>query len=162
MALREFNIVIIGGGIHGVAVAQAASAAGYSVLLLEKEGLASGTSGRSSKLIHGGLRYLETAQFSLVAECLRERALLLKNAPELVSLKKIYIPIYKDALRPPWMIRVGLSMYYALSGFNRDSGFRSVPKKEWSDLDGLDTEGLNGVFQYHEAQTDDALLTKRL
>jgi glycerol-3-phosphate dehydrogenase len=160
MPENSFDVAIVGGGIHGVGVAQAVAAAGYSVVLLEKTGLASGTSGKSSKLIHGGLRYLETAQLSLVAECLRERALLLINAPGLVKLKKIFIPVYGGAARPPWMIRAGLSMYFALSGFNKESGFRSVPRKEWASLDGLATDGLRAVFQYHEAQTDDALLTK--
>ena len=72
------SVLVIGGGIHGVGVAQAAAAAGYSVALLEQHHLASGTSSRSSKLIHGGLRYLESAQFSLVRESLRERELLLR------------------------------------------------------------------------------------
>jgi glycerol-3-phosphate dehydrogenase len=160
MSEKIFDVIVVGGGIHGVGVAQAGAAAGHSVLLLEKEGLASGTSGKSSKLIHGGLRYLETAQFSLVSECLHERALLLKNAPGLVKLKKIFIPIYSDTKRRPITIRVGLSLYYALSGFDPHSGFRSVPKSEWGGLDGIETGGLDAVFQYHEAQTDDALLTK--
>lgn len=157
---KNYDIAVIGGGIHGVGTAQAAAAAGYSVALLEMNGLASGTSGKSSKLIHGGLRYLETAQLPLVQECLHERALLLKNAPGLVELKKIFIPVYRETSRRPWLIRIGLSMYYALSGFNRDSGFISVPKREWEHLDGLDAGGLQAVFQYHEAQTDDSLLTK--
>ncbi|MBI3794029.1 MAG: FAD-dependent oxidoreductase [Nitrospinae bacterium] len=160
MGEKVFDLIIIGGGIHGAGAAQAASAGGHSVLLLEKTGLGSGTSGKSSKLIHGGLRYLETGQFKLVGECLRERALLLKNAPGLVKLQKVYIPVYSDTKRRPIIIRVGLSLYYILSGFNPDSGFRSVPKKEWGALDGLDTTGLQAVFQYHEAQTDDAALTK--
>lgn len=74
--MDSYDVVIIGGGIHGVGVAQAAAAAGYQVLLLEKHTLAYGSSSRSSKLIHGGLRYLESAQFSLVHECLSERHLL--------------------------------------------------------------------------------------
>ncbi len=160
MSSGNYDIAVIGGGIHGAGTAQAAAAAGYSTAVLEMNGLGSGTSGKSSKLIHGGLRYLETAQLSLVKECLHERALLLKNAPGLVSLKKIFLPIYRETVRRPWMIRIGLSMYYALSGFNRDSEFISVPKREWEGLDGLNTAGIQAVFQYHEAQTDDALLTK--
>lgn len=156
---KNYDIAIIGGGIHGAGAAQAAAAAGYSVAVLEMNGLGSGTSGKSSKLIHGGLRYLETAQFSLVRECLHERALLLKNAPGLVELKKIFIPVYRETTRRPWLIRAGLTLYYALSGFNRDSGFIAVPKKEWGNLDGMETDGLQAVFQYHEAQTDDTLLT---
>ena len=80
----DYDVIIIGGGIHGVGVAQGMAAAGYSTLVVEQNQWASGTSSKSSKLIHGGLRYLETAQFNLVKECLRERAILLKIAPHLV------------------------------------------------------------------------------
>ncbi len=160
MNSKSYDIAIIGGGIHGAGTAQAAAAAGYSAAVLEMKGLASGTSGKSSKLIHGGLRYLETAQLSLVKECLHERELLLKNAPGLVALKKVFIPVYRETARRPWVIRTGLSLYYALSGFNRDSGFILVPKREWGNLDGMDVDGIQAVFQYHEAQTDDSLLTK--
>ena len=99
---REVDVVIVGGGIHGVGVAQAAAAAGYSTLVVEKQGLAAGTSCKSSKLIHGGLRYLERFEFSLVRESLRERELLLKLAPELVKRKKFFIPIYPETSRRPW------------------------------------------------------------
>src|SRR4051812_48535910 len=95
----DYDFVIIGGGIHGVGVAQAAAAAGYRALLLERNKLASGTSSRSSKLIHGGLRYLETAQLHLVRESLREREILLTIAPDLVHLLAFHIPIYADSLR---------------------------------------------------------------
>ncbi|HSC05424.1 MAG TPA: FAD-dependent oxidoreductase, partial [Steroidobacteraceae bacterium] len=77
--MRRLDVVVVGGGIHGVGVAQAMAAAGHSVLLLEKRALAAGTSSKSSKLIHGGLRYLESAQFGLVHESLNERRLLLAN-----------------------------------------------------------------------------------
>ena len=80
-SIKTYDMVIIGGGIHGAGVAQAAGAAGYSALVIEKIALAHGTSSKSSKLIHGGLRYLETAQIKLVFECLSERTLLLKLAP---------------------------------------------------------------------------------
>ena len=90
--VESYDLVIIGGGIHGVGVAQAASAKGLSVMVLEQTDIASGTSSCSSKLIHGGLRYLESGEFSLVSECLHERALLLKIAPHLVELKPFYIP----------------------------------------------------------------------
>ncbi len=87
MSKSSYDIVVVGGGINGVGVAQAAAAAGYSVLLLEKQALAAGTSSKSSKLIHGGLRYLESYEFGLVRESLNERTLLLKLAPELVQLQ---------------------------------------------------------------------------
>ena len=160
MGNKYYDVIIIGGGIHGVGVAQAAAAAGHSALVLEQATLASGTSSRSSKLIHGGLRYLEGMQISLVRECLRERALLLKNAPSLVKLQPFHIPVYKDTSRRPWLIRSGLILYSLLGGFKRASLFRSLTKDKWDELDGLDTIGLEAVFRYFDAQTDDAALTR--
>jgi glycerol-3-phosphate dehydrogenase len=90
--MKEYDVIIVGGGIHGAGVLQAAAAAGHSALLVEKRELASGTSSRSSKLIHGGLRYLESGQFSLVRESLRERAVHLRIAPDLLHLKSFFIP----------------------------------------------------------------------
>ncbi len=160
MTNRTYDLVIIGGGIHGAGVAQAAAAAGYSVLLLEQDALAAGTSSRSSKLIHGGLRYLESAQFGLVRECLHERALLLKLAPELVKLQPFYLPIYKHTQRRPWQIRTGLSLYAALGGLEEEALFRQVARHEWDALDGLSTSGLQKVYCYFDGQTDDAALTR--
>lgn len=160
MGSKYYDVVVVGGGIHGVGVAQAAAAYGFSALLLEQSTLASGTSSRSSKLIHGGLRYLEGMQFSLVRECLRERALLLKNAPSLVTLKPFYIPVYKDTRRRPSLIRSGLTLYALLGGIRKASLFRSIKKDRWGTLDGLDTIGLEKVFRYYDAQTDDAALTR--
>src|SRR3546814_1268230 len=91
----QFDLLIIGGGIQGAGIAQAAAAAGFSVLVLEKTALASGTSSRSSKLIHGGLRYLESAQLRLVRESLHERERLLRLAPDLVHLVPFHVPIYR-------------------------------------------------------------------
>jgi len=156
----RYDVVVIGGGIHGAGVAQAAAAAGYSVLVLEQQAVAAGTSSRSTKLIHGGLRYLESGQLSLVRECLRERALLLRNAPELVRLRPFYIPIYRDTRRRPWQLRAGLSLYALLGGLGPDTRFERVPRRAWEGLDGLDTTGLQTVFCYWDAQTDDAALTR--
>jgi glycerol-3-phosphate dehydrogenase len=158
--MKQYDVVIVGGGIHGAGVLQAAAAAGHSALLIERQGLASGTSSRSSKLIHGGLRYLESGQFTLVRESLRERAIHLRIARELVELKPFFIPVYRDTRRRPWQLKVGLSMYALLGGFDSSTRFGSVPRREWSSLDGLDTEGLDAVIRYHDAQTDDALLTR--
>ena len=160
MAGPDYDVVIIGGGIHGVGVAQAAAAAGYSVLLLEQHNLGSGTSSRSSKLIHGGLRYLESAHLGLVRESLREREILLHIAPALVQRVPFYIPVYAATRRPPWMIRAGLSLYALLGGLSRETRFESVPRARWQDLDGLATNGLREVFRYEDAQTDDARLTR--
>ena len=160
MTTPVYDVVVIGGGIHGVGVAQAAAAAGYSALLLERQALASGTSGRSSKLIHGGLRYLESAQFGLVRESLHEREILLRNAPELVRRVPFYIPVYSATHRSPWMIRAGLSLYVLLGGFSRHARFETVPRTRWENLDGLATRDLRAVFRYEDAQTDDVLLTQ--
>jgi glycerol-3-phosphate dehydrogenase len=158
--MRQYDVVVVGGGIHGVGVAQAAAARGHSVLLLEKTGLASGTSSRSSKLIHGGLRYLESAQWRLVRESLRERRILLEIAPELVRLVQFHLPIYRSTRRRPWQLRLGLVMYAALGGFARTTRFATVPRREWDRLDGLETEGLGTVLRYFDGQTDDSLLTR--
>ena len=157
--MESYDLVIIGGGIHGAGVAQAASAKGLSVMVLEQTDIASGTSSRSSKLIHGGLRYLESGEFSLVSECLHERALLLKLAPDLVELKPFYIPVYRYTTRRPWIVHVGLSLYALQGGLHPAARFCRVPQKLWKKLDGLDTAQLEAVFQYNDAQTDDAALT---
>jgi len=153
----SYDILIIGGGIQGAGCAQAAAAAGYSVAVLEKfERPGLGTSCKSSKLIHGGLRYLETAQVKLVYECLHERKLLLQNAPHLVALKPFYIPVYKNSIRKPWLIWCGLILYALLSG----KRFKIIPKNRWDELDGLNTKDLLMVFQYLDGQTDDQRLTE--
>lgn len=156
----RYDVVVVGAGIHGAGVAQAAAARGYSVLVLEQHGVASGTSSRSSKLIHGGLRYLESYQFALVRECLRERDLLLRLAPELVQLKDFFIPVYGHTSRRPGHIRLGLSAYSLLDGFKKTSRFRTLRRAEWDQLDGLNVQDLQQVFCYRDAQTDDAALTR--
>ena len=114
---QQYDAVIIGAGIHGVGVAQALAHCGVNVCVVEKHGEAgSETSQKSSKLIHGGLRYLETAQFSLVRECLQERKLLCANAPRLVQLKPFYFPVYQGQSRGSIWLRLGLSLYYLLGG----------------------------------------------
>lgn len=157
---ERWDLVVVGGGIHGVGVAQAAAAAGHRVLLLEKTALASGTSSRSSKLIHGGLRYLETYELALVYECLHERELLLRLAPELVKLERFHIPIYPSTRRRPWIVRVGLALYSVLGGLGPEVRFGTVPPSDWDKLDGLVTDELEEVYFYFDAQTDDVLLTR--
>lgn len=155
-----YDIAVIGGGIHGVGVAQAAAAAGYKVVLLEQSSLAAGTSSRSSKLIHGGLRYLESYQFSLVRKSIVEREILLNIAPDLVQRVPFYIPIYAKTTRRPWKIRAGLSLYALLGGLKKTVRFQRIPAQQWDHLDGLQTTGLQAVFCYSDAQTDDAALTR--
>lgn len=157
MTEQEWDIIVIGAGIHGAGVAQVAAAHGYRVLLLEQcASAACATSSKSSKLIHGGLRYLETGQFALVQECLRERKYLLRNAPHLVKIKPFYLPIYRSTTRRPWKITAGMLLYSWFSG----RSYHRVQKKDWTLLDGLNTEDLDAVFCYYDAQTDDARLTR--
>ncbi|MEM8710705.1 MAG: glycerol-3-phosphate dehydrogenase/oxidase, partial [Planctomycetota bacterium] len=156
----EVDVLVIGGGIQGVGAAQAVAAAGNSVALLERREAAIGTSSRSSKLIHGGLRYLETFQFKLVRESLNERKILQQIAPHLVELVPFFIPVYRGMKRGPWMIRAGLTLYALLGGLRKSARFRSLPRREWDSLDGLDTRNLRAVFRYYDGQTDDAALCR--
>jgi len=157
MADSDYDIVVIGAGIQGAGVAQAAAACGYKTLVIEKFSQAGlGTSCKSSKLIHGGLRYLESGQFKLVYECLRERKRLLNNAPELVKLIPFYIPVYSSSTRSPWLIWLGLSLYSLLS-FNK---FSIINKNNWKNIDGLNIEDIKCIYKYYDAQTDDQKLTQ--
>ncbi len=158
--MPDFDVVVIGAGIQGAGVAQAAAARGHSVLLVEKAEPAAGTSSRSSKLIHGGLRYLETFQIGLVRESLAERATLARIAPGLVRWVPFFIPVYGTTRRRPWKIRLGLSLYALLGGLDANARFRKVPRGDWGGLDGLSTDGLDAVFRYQDAATDDAELTR--
>ena len=156
---EHYDLIIIGAGIHGAAVARAAAHDGYKVCIVEQfsaAGLA--TSSHSSKLIHGGLRYLESYQFKLIKECLRERRILLKTAPSLVSLVPFYIPIYKNTKRQSFIVFIGLTLYRLLGG----GKFRKLTKQEWNDLDDLDTKDLKNVYQYYDALTNDKLLTQSI
>ena len=157
--MNKTDVLVIGGGIHGCGVAQAAAARGLRVMLIEQSAIAQGTSSRSSKLIHGGLRYLETAQFSLVREALHEREILLRIAPGLVHRERFYIPVYRTSSRPPWKIAAGLILYRLLAGSGND--FHRIPRERWDrTLPGLSMEGLRAVFQYWDAATDDAAMTQ--
>ncbi len=158
------DVLIVGGGIHGVAVARDAALRGLSVLLLERGDLASGTSSRSSKLIHGGIRYLETGQFALVREALRERALLLDTAPaRLVRPLRFLIPHYRGTGRRRAVIGVGLRLYAALAGRHPLAAHEPVSRKEALELEpGLSPQGLLGGSLYWDAQVDDARYTVAL
>ena len=157
---EEFDVVVLGGGIQGAGVLQAAAAAGWRAALVEERALASGTSSRSSKLIHGGLRYLESRQFGLVRESLEERRILLAIAPTLVKLVPFHIPVYRRTRRRPWQIRAGLSLYALLGDLERSARFERLPRHAWDALDGLSTDGLQAVYRYQDGQTDDASLVR--
>ncbi|MDB6062708.1 MAG: glycerol-3-phosphate dehydrogenase [Verrucomicrobiaceae bacterium] len=155
-----FDVAVIGGGIQGAGVAREAVAAGYRTLLIERDEWAAATSRWSSKLIHGGLRYLESGQIDLVYHSLKERQRLLREQPTLVKPVKFFIPIYRHTRRRAWQIRAGLSLYALLTGLHPQARFRSIARAHWDELGGLRTDALQHVFQYWDGQTDDAALTR--
>src|SRR3989449_10435499 len=106
-----FDLCILGGGITGAGVALDAATRGWRVALIERGDFASGTSSASSKLVHGGLRYLEYGQFALVREALEERGRLLRNAPHLVAPLPFVMPFYPGQRITPWQWRLGLTVY---------------------------------------------------
>src|SRR5882757_2621582 len=121
----RFDLVVIGGGINGAGIARDAAGRGLSVLLCEKDDLAQHTSSASSKLIHGGLRYLEHYEFGLVRKALQERERLLRLAPHIITPLRFVMP-HVSSLRPAWMIRAGLFLYDNLSKRELLPGSRSI------------------------------------
>jgi glycerol-3-phosphate dehydrogenase len=119
MAQEYFDVIIVGGGISGVAIAREASLYGLKVALVEKKDFGAATSAATSKLIHGGLRYLKNAEFRLVRESLRERSVLLKLAPHLVYPLPFVVPLYKHSENSKWMMKIGLTVYDTLSASYR-------------------------------------------
>src|SRR3954465_12421961 len=127
--MDDFDLLVVGGGINGAAIARDAAGRGQNVLLVEKDDLASHTSSASSKLIPGGLRYLEQYGFKLVRESLHEREILLRTAPHLVRPLKFVLPDPPGG-RPFWLIRAGLLLYDLLAGRGGLPRSRAVGKKE--------------------------------
>ena len=156
MAEERFDVLVIGGGITGVGIALDAASRGFSVALAEKDDFASGTSGRSSRLIHGGLRYLEQRDFGLVRESLRERGILFRLAPHLVRPVPMYMLADTFASRARY--RLGLAGYELLAA-GRNIGFhRSVTARQVREaIPGFG--GWCGGYRYFECRTDDARLT---
>jgi len=149
----SYDLLIIGGGINGAAIAREAALNGLSVLLVEKDDLASATSSASTKLIHGGLRYLEYYEFKLVREALIERERLLKAAPHLIYPMEFVLP-HRNTLRPKWMIRAGLFLYDHIGGRMSLPKSRGIgPGPYLAPL----KEVRNG-FVYSDAWVDDARL----
>ncbi|MBX5445788.1 glycerol-3-phosphate dehydrogenase [Sphaerobacter sp.] len=150
---RTFDVIVIGAGVNGAGIARDAAMRGLSVLLIEKDDIGSGTTDSSTRLIHGGLRYLEYYEFALVRESLREREILLRIAPHLVRPLGFLIPIYSDMKRGPGLIRLGMIAYDVLSYD------KSLPRHQMLDREatlrrepGLDPDGLVGAAFYYDAQ----------
>src|SRR5271165_1623027 len=152
----EFDLAIIGGGINGAGIARDAAGRGLKVLMVEQNDLASGTSSASTKLVHGGLRYLEHAAFRLVHEALIERDVLLRIAPHIVRPMRFVLPV-GEGQRPSWMIRIGLALYDWLGRH------QSLPRSRRLDLT-RDPEGAplrtgyRTGFDYWDCVVDDSRL----
>ena len=156
MTTLTYDLLIVGGGINGAAIAREAALNGLSVLLVEKGDLAGATSSASTKLIHGGLRYLEYYDFKLVAEALRERERLVKAAPHAIHPLRFVLP-HENAVRPWWMVRLGLYLYDMLGGrmtLKRSRSLRRTDTAFTAPLKG----GTRG-FVYSDAFVDDSRLT---
>jgi glycerol-3-phosphate dehydrogenase len=154
-----FDLFVIGGGITGAGAALDAAARGRRVALVDKGDFASATSSASSKLVHGGLRYLEHGQMRLVYEALSERRRLLRNAPHLVRPLRFILPFYRGSRMPRWKGRVGLWLYDLLAGSHNLRRSRDLSalrlRRAFPALRG---NGLMGGAEYHDAQMDDARL----
>ena len=153
--MERYDLVVVGGGIQGAGIARDAALRGLRTILFEKGDVAGATSGHTSRLVHGGIRYLENLHLGLVREALAERALLLGLAPHLVWPLPFLLPYYKKSPRPRWYLSAGLMLYGALGG----GGTRSVSTKKALELEPkLPRDRLLGAGTFHDAQMDDTRL----
>jgi len=158
---KIWDIIVVGGGATGLGTALDAASRGYQTLLLEQADFAKGTSSRSTKLVHGGVRYLAQGNIGLVREALYERGLLLKNAPHLVKNLSFVIPNYRwwEAM----FYTIGLGIYDLLAGKLSFGRTKHISKKQiLADLPGINPKGLHGGVVYHDGQFDDSRLAVNL
>lgn len=156
MESETFDLIIVGGGIVGAGIARDAASRGMKVALLEKNDFAFGTSSRSSKLIHGGIRYLENLEFALVFEALSERTKLFQMAPHMVHPLRFVLPVYKNSRVGMTKLGLGMWLYDALSLFQAPQMHERLNSKEVLEkLPVLDAEGLCGAYEYSDAYMDD-------
>ena len=157
---EPFDLVVVGAGITGAGVARDAAMRGMRVALVEKEDFASGTSSRSSRLVHGGLRYLEHGELHLVYEASRERRILLHIAPHLVRPRSFLWPIFEKTRIPAWKLRAGFLLYDALALFRNIANHHSLSREDVIELEpALRQAGLRSGVTYFDAATDDIRLT---
>ncbi len=158
---RVFDVLVIGGGITGAGIARDAAMRGMGVAIVEKNDWASGTSSRSSRLVHGGIRYLEQGEIGLVRESVREREILLRIAPHLVKPLEFTWPVYRGARLPRWKLGIGLTLYDILAGKRRGRRHHLLDREGVIALEPhLREVGLKGGASYFDAATDDAGLTR--
>jgi len=157
---NDVDLLVIGGGITGCGVARDAAKRGLKVALVEMYDFAFGTSSRSSKLVHGGLRYLEQYEFGLVFEAVSERRILMDLAPHLVNPLGFLFPVYDGHRHKLWFINAGMWLYDGLSLFRSPKTHKKLNTKEVAELvPHLNAEGLKGAPLYYDCSTDDARLT---
>jgi glycerol-3-phosphate dehydrogenase len=157
---RHYDVLVVGGGITGTGIARDAALRGLRTALVEQDDFASGTSSRSSRLIHGGVRYLEHRHFHLVFEASRERRTLLRIAPHLVTPLRFVWPVYQGARVPGWKLGAGLLLYDALSLWRNVARHRRLSASAVLIREPrLEAHGLTGGAEYYDAATDDARLT---
>ena len=153
MTTAHYDVIIIGGGINGAATAASVAARGYRSLVLEQDDFAAGTTSASTKLIHGGLRYLETGDARLVHESLQSRERLLRERPHLVRPMGFILPVYDGDPRPPWYIRSGLALYDLLSPRKVSPWHSSFSERQLQRFEpSISTDHLKAAFLYHDAQ----------
>ena len=159
LSSQRFDLLIIGGGIVGAGIARDAAMRGLAVALIEQGDFASGTSSKTSKLVHGGLRYLEHGHLSLVRESLQERHTLRTIAPELVYPLQLLLPIYRGDARAPWKIRTGLWLYDLLAGGRGIEPHHMLSARRTAAREPqLSTDGLRAAGMFADCQMDDARL----
>ncbi|MDO9361481.1 MAG: glycerol-3-phosphate dehydrogenase [Sphingopyxis sp.] len=151
-----YDVIVVGGGVNGAGVARDAAGRGARVLLLEAGDLAQGTSSASTKLIHGGLRYLEHYEFGLVREALKEREILWGIAPHIIHPLRFVLP-YRDGLRPRWLLRLGLFLYDHIGGRKKLPATRSIDLRRHASGGALQPQYIRG-FEYSDGWVDDARL----
>lgn len=156
---KRFDLLVVGGGIHGVALAREAALRSRSVLLCEKGDFGWATSSHSSRLIHGGLRYLEQGHLGLVYEALAERERLLRCAPHLCRPLPMLMPFFSDSGRAPWLLRLGLRLYDLLAWGSSLPGPRYLSRDDClRQFPGLRSAGLRGGSLFYDARTEDQRL----
>jgi glycerol-3-phosphate dehydrogenase len=159
MAAEPVDVLVIGGGITGAGIARDAALRGFRTAVVDKGDLGGGTSSLSSRLIHGGIRYLEQGEFRLVFEASHERRVLLGIAPHLVHPLPFLFPVYRGARVPAWKLRAGMWLYDLLAAFHNVKWHRWLGRKATQRLEpGLRDRDLKGAALYYDAQTDDARL----
>ena len=158
----DFDLCVIGGGIIGAGIAQAAALNGLSTVIVERKGWGSGNTSRSNKLVHGSLEHFSGMNIFRTREDLVERQILMRIAPDLIKPYWFYLPIFENDKRSSWSTELQLLTYDILAGKNNLPWHKKIAENKWRDLDGLNQSKLEAVYQFQDAQTDALLLTQEL